>query len=103
MKYTQSDGRVVRSKCFSHSLTNGKVRKTKRYTAATVDLLAVYDMTTDRCFYIPAAELGDGRSSIHLRLTPARNNQLLRTRSAECYIAPPEPGVEPAGIEPATS
>jgi hypothetical protein len=103
VKYTESDGRVVRVKCFSHSLTNGRVRKTKRYTAATVDLLAVYDITTDRCFYIPAAELGEGRSSIHLRLTPAKNNQVTRTRLAERYESPPNRKMEPAGIEPATS
>jgi PD-(D/E)XK endonuclease len=88
VKYTESDGSVVMVKCFSHSLTNGRVRRTKRYTAKTIDLLAVYDQTTSRCFYIPASELGDGRASISLRLVPARNNQQIGTRPAERYLAP---------------
>src|SRR6266699_3020968 len=59
VKHTESDGRVVSVKCCSPSLTNGHVRSTKRYTAATIDWLAVYDRTTDCCYYIPASELGD--------------------------------------------
>ena len=102
VKYAESDGQVVRIKCFSHSLTNGKIRRTKRYTSAMIELLAVYDRTTERCFYVAAAELGDGMASIHLRLAPALNGQILGTRSASDYAAPPEP-MEPAGIEPATS
>ena len=82
----------------SHSLTNGQVRATKHYTAATIDWLAVYDATTDRCYYIPAVELGDGISMMHLRLVPTRNNQ---------SAGHPEGGrlprdlMEPAGFEPA--
>lgn len=102
VKYAESDGKVIRVKCLSHSLTNGKVRRTKRYTSAMIELLAVYDQTTGRCFYVPAGELGEGMSSIHLRLAPARNGQVLGTRSADDYAAPPDP-MEPAGFEPATS
>jgi hypothetical protein len=88
VKYVASDGAVLRVKCFSHSLTNGKVRRTKRYTSATIDLLAIYDETTSRCYYIPAKELGAGRSIIHLRLRPALNGQSMGTRPAENYLAP---------------
>jgi hypothetical protein len=88
VKYVESDGAVIRVKCFSHSLTNGRVRKTKRYTAATIDLLAVYDATSNRCFYVPAEHLGSGRSSIHLRLRPALNNQRIGTWRAEDFIDP---------------
>ncbi len=88
VKYAESDGAVIRVKCFSHSLTNGKVRRTKHYTAATIDLLAVYDVTSDRCFYVPAQKLGSGRSSIHLRLRPARNNQRVGTWLAEDFADP---------------
>ena len=59
--------------------------------AARADILAVYDAITDQCFYIPAAELGDGMSILHLRLAPARNNQRLGTRPAELYHDPPDP------------
>ena len=61
VKYTRSNGEVIAVKCYSDSLTNGRVRQTKRYTAATIDWLAVYDATTSRCFYIPASDLGSGR------------------------------------------
>lgn len=88
VKYTRSDGSVINVRCRSHSLTNGKIRRTKHYTAKTIDLLAVYDATTDRCYYVPALELGNGRSNLCLRLTPARNGQRIGTRPAEQYIDP---------------
>jgi hypothetical protein len=75
VKYVRSDGEVIALRCGSHSLTNGRVRATKRYTAAMIEWLAVYDVTSNRCYYLPATELGDGRAILHLRLTPARNNQ----------------------------
>jgi hypothetical protein len=85
VRYTRSDGAVVKVRCFSNSLTNGKVRVTKLYTADTVDWMAVWDVTCDRCFYIPAAALGTGRAELRLRLTPSRNNQRRRIRWAEDY------------------
>jgi hypothetical protein len=107
VKYTESDGHVVILRCRSHSLTKGKIRATKHYTAETVDWIAVYDRTTDRCYYCPSSELGPGRSSLRLRLTPARNGQSLGIRNAGDYTNPdlsPLPReVEPAGFEPATS
>ena len=60
VKYAKSDGAVVNVRCFSHSLANGKIRRTKRYTAKTIALLAAYDVTSDRCCCIPASELGLG-------------------------------------------
>ena len=105
VKYTRSNGSVIYVKCRSHSLTNGRVRKTKHYTAETIDLLAVYDETSNRCYYIPAEEMGTGRSTISLRLTPALNGQRIGIRSAADYLNPDREGrdMEPAGIEPATS
>jgi hypothetical protein len=88
VKYAESNGMVVPIRCSSHSLTNGRVKRTKRYTAKTIDLLAVYDNTSARCFYIPASELGEGRSILHLRLKPARNKQLIGTRPVENYLDP---------------
>ena len=107
VKYTESDGRVVLMRCRSHSLTKGKVRHTKYYTAETVDWIAVYDRTTDRCYYCPASELGSGRSYLHLRLVPTRNGQRIGIRQASDYLNPDleqDPRrMEPAGLEPATS
>lgn len=88
VKYATSDGRVVPVRSRSHSLTNGRIRATKRYTSASIDWLAVYDATTERIFYVPAAELGDGMTLLHLRLVPARNNQRARVRMADRYLAP---------------
>jgi hypothetical protein len=88
VKYAESNGVVIPVRCRSHSLTNGKVRRTKRYTAAMIDLLAVYDRTSSRCYYIPAKELGEGRSILHLRLKPALNRQYIGTRPAEKYLVP---------------
>jgi PD-(D/E)XK endonuclease len=88
VKYAESHGAVIPVRCASHSLTNGKVRQTKRYTARTIDLLAVYDRTSARCYYVPAAELGEGRSIMHLRLKPALNKQYIGTRPAANYLNP---------------
>ena len=109
MKYVESRPDVMSVRCCSHSLTNGKVRHTKRYTQATIDWLAVYDRITDRCYYIPATLLGEsGMFRMHLRLTPTRNGQRLGVRYAEDFLDPKLPvqsalEVEPAGLEPATS
>jgi hypothetical protein len=89
VKHTRSDGRVVQVRCRSHSLTNGKVRATKHYTASMVDWIAVYDCTTERCYYCSSRELGEeGRSMLHLRLQPARNGQRQRIRDAADYTEP---------------
>ena len=85
VKYTRSDGRAVHVRCRSQSLTNGRVRATKRYTAETVDWIAVYDASTERCFYIPSVELADGRSLLTLRLEPALNGQRTGIRDASAY------------------
>jgi hypothetical protein len=87
VKYAASDGAVLEVPCRSHSLTNGKIRATKYYTAKTIDWIAVYDRTSDRCYYISADELARGRASISLRLKAARNGQVLRTRNADKYTA----------------
>ena len=111
VKHACSDGAVVPVRCDSASLTNGKVRKRKRYTARTIDWISVWDATTDACFYVPAVELGNGRRQISLRLSPSKNNQMLGVRDAEQYtrfgnercVHPEQMRMEPAGFEPAAS
>ena len=87
MKYADSNGEFILVRCFSHSMTRGRVRGTKRYTASTIDWLAVWDRRLDCCFYIPAIELGDGRAHLHLRLQPSRNGQVERIRFARDYVS----------------
>ena len=89
VKYSKSDGVTIVVRARSHSLTNGKVRSVKHYTAATIDWLAVYDPTNDCCYYVPAAELGEGRSTLTLRVAPTRNRQRRRIRLATDYLALP--------------
>ena len=104
VKYTESNGVIVTVRCRSSSLTNGKVRQIKRYTAATIDWIAVYDKTSDDCYYVPAAELGDGRDTITLRLQPTRNSQRIGVRYADAYTSPDRQDLrmEAGGIEPPT-
>jgi hypothetical protein len=85
VKYTRSDGAVIAVKCYSHSLTNGRIRQTKRYTKVSIDWLAVYDATTSGCYYVPAAELGTGRSILHLRLAATKNCQRAGIHWADDY------------------
>ena len=85
VKYARSDGCVLLVRPRSSSLTNGKVRATKYYTSATIDWLAVWDASLDRCFYVPAAELGAGMNLLTLRLSPSRNNQIRGIRPAARY------------------
>jgi hypothetical protein len=87
VKYARSDGCVIEVRCRSHSLTNGKVRATRYYTASMIDWLAVWEPVLDRCFYVPASELGTGMNVLALRLTPTRNGQVRRIRMAEHYTS----------------
>jgi hypothetical protein len=85
VKHAHSQGEVITLYCASASLTNGKVKRRKKYTAASIDWLAVYDRGTDRCFYVAASELGGGRWMISLRLKPTRNGQRAGIRYADDY------------------
>jgi PD-(D/E)XK endonuclease len=98
VKYTESNGTIICVRCRSHSLTGGRVRTTKHYTSALIDWLAIYDRTTDRCYYVPSEELGSGRSILHLRLRPTRNFQRRGIRFADEYLRPEAdlPGSEPS-------
>lgn len=80
-KYTASDGNVVHVSC---RCSNNWLTTT--YTQDTIDWLAVYDKTTDQCFYIPSSMLGDGRSLIHLRLTSTKSNQTKKINWAKDFV-----------------
>jgi hypothetical protein len=80
VKHGRSSNGVLIAKCTS---TNNWV--TLKYTKDVIDVLAIWDSTTGRCFYIPAEELGAGRAMMNLRLDPARNNQVRGIRWAERY------------------
>ncbi len=105
VKYASSATGVIQVRCRSESLTNGRVRRTKLYTSASIDWLAVYDVADDRCYYVPSRMLGSaGRTMLHLRVTPTRNRQRIGVHHARDFEELKEAGaMEPAGLEPATS
>jgi PD-(D/E)XK nuclease superfamily protein len=87
VKYATAIDGVIPVRCLSHSLTNGKVKRTKAYTPSMIDWIAVFSPTTERCYYVQASELGvDGRSNISLRLRPPRNAQRIGIRFADDYL-----------------
>ena len=49
-----------------------------------MDWIAVYDATTDRCFYLPA-NVWNGQVCVNLRLAPTANGQVKRIRFADSY------------------
>ena len=73
---------AVRLRTCRHTPTNGYVRTT--YAPDEVDAIAVYCAQLRRCFLVPINEVA-GRSDLHLRLTPARNNQQFGVRMASDY------------------
>ena len=86
VKHATSDGDVIHVRCRSHSLTGGRVRQVKHYTAETVDWIAVFDPVSDRCYYVPSSRF-DGHSLLTLRLTAPRNGQGAGINLAANFLA----------------
>jgi PD-(D/E)XK endonuclease len=61
---------------------NGYVRGV--YSSVEIDAIGVYCPDLERCYLLPIRELA-GKSWIHLRLRPARNNQKAGVRMASAY------------------
>jgi hypothetical protein len=78
-KYTTSNGRVVVARVMSNSAW-----VTHRYTKDEVDWIAVYDATTDKCFYVPSA-IWDRQMAVSLRLVPTVNGQSKGIRRAHDF------------------
>lgn len=85
-KYTESNGEFVIARPRSVTHTGYRAKVAHKYTGEEIDLLAVYDATSDSCFYIPADELGAGMDEFRLRLTPPKNNQVRGIRWAKDYL-----------------
>jgi hypothetical protein len=85
VKHARSRDGVIHVRCQSLTIVEGKVRSTTPYTAATIDWIAAWDARSGRCSYVPAAELGSGRTCMTLRLDPARNAQSKGIRWASDY------------------
>jgi hypothetical protein len=81
VKYVESDGVVIAVRCRS---CNGWL--TIRYCESDFEWLAVYDRTTNACYYIPSKFMGTGRVQMSLRLTPTRNHQARRVLWAKDFL-----------------
>jgi hypothetical protein len=81
-KYTRSDGKSLDVRCQSSSAW---VRHT--YSSDEVDWIAVFDATTDCCYYVHSS-IWSGLARPRLRLVPAANGQRTGTRPAEEYLYP---------------
>jgi hypothetical protein len=86
VKHVRSNGEFFQARCYSLTVISGKVVSVKRYTSREIDWLAVFDATSQRCFYIPAHELGEGRKSITLRLQPCSYGRTKDVRMADNYV-----------------
>ena len=76
-------GDIVRARlCTSRLTPAGYVRTT--YDEDEIDAFAVYCQALDRCYWLPIEEFAD-QSHVHLRLTPARNNQRQLVKCAAQY------------------
>lgn len=69
-KYTKSNGEVVIARC--RSANNWSQIK---YSCDDIDWLAIYDLTSQKCYFIPSSILEEGRAQINLRIKPTGNNQ----------------------------
>lgn len=84
VKYTESDGKVVKVRGRCHSVTAGRVGKTKMYDCSMVEWIAVYDKTTDAVYYVDPSELGSS-GEVQLRLVPPANGMTKGIRWAHEY------------------
>src|SRR5262249_30112630 len=88
-KYTESDGKQLDVRCAS---TSAWVRHT--YTADEVDWIAVYDRTTDCCYYVHSTTWS-GLVRPKLRWAPAANGQRKGIRPAAEFLYPEREGFRP--------
>lgn len=58
----------------------------RRRPRAGTQVWTVASATTERCYYVAAELLEDGRSMLHLRLRPTRNGQAAGIRDADDYL-----------------
>ena len=82
VKYTTSDGRVVKVRCSSYIAW-----VSYRYEATMVDWLAVFDASGRRVYYVHSCQW-DGSTAVNLRLQPTANNQATFVRWASDFITP---------------
>ncbi len=83
-KWARRRRNVVDVKARTFRLVSGGSWERTTYSAEEVDAVAIYCHDLRRCYLIPIDELPPS-GSMHLRLSPAKNNQLKRLHSAAEY------------------
>ena len=78
----RKDGVIVVYTGTCRLTTDGYVRTT--YGRHEIDGIAVYCADTDECYFLPIEEV-EGRSVVHLRLTPTANRQVIAIKYASEY------------------
>jgi hypothetical protein len=82
-KWAAINKNVVTVRCYS--CRRGPKGYMKRaYSSSEIDALAAYCPHLDRCFLIPISRI-DGRPTVHLRVVPARNNQVRGVNKANDF------------------
>jgi hypothetical protein len=66
---------IVIVRCYSARRCSAGLMR-RRYTDDEVDAFAAYCAELDKCYFLPMERFG-GKATIHLRLSAARNNQVL--------------------------
>ena len=61
---------------------NGFIKRS--YSSSEIDALAAYCSELERCFLVPISRI-DGRPTVHLRVAPARNNQVRGVNRADDF------------------
>jgi hypothetical protein len=76
---------AMSSGCLATQIAGARTELLRRsYSSDEIDAFAAYCPDTDRCYFLPLDMFGH-RSTIHLRLTPARNNQTARINWAKDF------------------
>jgi len=84
VKTTQSNGKRITVAGYSMSKHKNGKKKAVNYKSTDFEWLAIHDVTTDQCYFIPSDEI---RARLYLRIEPSKNNQTKGIRWAKDYIS----------------
>lgn len=80
----EKDSKLIRIQCKAITEINGKitVKFSKSgpnyhftYTSDMFDYFGIYDLTNDKCYFVPSTLIDEKNCSIDLRIRPTKNNQ----------------------------
>lgn len=83
IKTTESDGECIVANAETVHF-NGKTSVAIPYDTTKFDWLVVFDITSDRCYFVRSTEITSRK--LRLRLQPPKNNQKVGIKLAENYL-----------------